>query len=57
MLNSLRSRFFETEAIAVVTMIISKYKVTVKQEPQFAGETFAQTKARVLATKTGVSVK
>ncbi|KAH6912979.1 cytochrome P450 [Coprinopsis sp. MPI-PUGE-AT-0042] len=49
-------KFFETEAVAALTMIISRYKVTVKQEPQFAGETFEQTKARILAHKTGVSV-
>lgn len=49
-------RFFETEGIAALTMIISRYKVTVKDEPQFAGETFAQKRARVTANKAGVTV-
>ncbi|KAH6912980.1 614/534 cytochrome P450 [Coprinopsis sp. MPI-PUGE-AT-0042] len=49
-------KFFETEGIAVLTMIISRYKVTVKNEPQFAGETFEQKRARITASKIGVTV-
>jgi hypothetical protein len=49
-------RFFETEGIAALTMIISRYKVTIKDEPQFAGETFAEKRARVTANKAGVTV-
>ncbi|KAH6912981.1 614/534 cytochrome P450 [Coprinopsis sp. MPI-PUGE-AT-0042] len=49
-------KFFETEGIAALTMIISRYKVTVKDEPQFSGETFAQKRARVTANKAGVTV-
>lgn len=49
-------KFFETEGIAALTMIISRYKVTIKEEPQFAGETFDQKKARVLASTAGVTV-
>ena len=41
-------RFFETEGIAILTMIISRYKITIKEEPQFIGETFEQRKNRVL---------
>ena len=33
-------RFFETEGIAILTMLISQYKVEIKEEPQYAGETF-----------------
>ncbi|EIM88971.1 cytochrome P450 [Stereum hirsutum FP-91666 SS1] len=44
-------RFFETEGIAILIMLISRYKVTVKEEPQFANETFEERKARVLAAK------
>jgi hypothetical protein len=42
-------RFAETEAVAVMTMLVSKYKVEVKEEPEFAGETFEERYARVLA--------
>ena len=44
-------RFFETEGIAVLTMIISRYKITIKEEPQFIGESFEQRKNRVLKCK------
>ncbi|KAF9442073.1 cytochrome P450 [Macrolepiota fuliginosa MF-IS2] len=41
-------KFFETEGIATLTMLISRYKISVKEEPQFAHETFEQRKDRVL---------
>ncbi|KAI0341851.1 cytochrome P450 [Trametopsis cervina] len=44
-------RFFETEAIAILTMLISKYTIEVKDEPQFAHETFEQRKSRILSAK------
>jgi hypothetical protein len=47
-LTGLRRRFFETEGVAILTMLIAKYKITVKEEPQFAGETFEQRKERIL---------
>ena len=50
------SRFTETEAIAVLTLTILRYKVTVKEEPQFAGETFEQRKERVLHSKNMVTL-
>ncbi len=43
-------RFFETEAIAVLTMIISKYKITIREEP---GETFRERKERILKSRHG----
>jgi len=42
-------RFFETEGIAVMTMLVSKYKIEVKEEPEFAGETFEERYARITA--------
>ena len=42
-------RFFETEGIAVLTMLVSKYKIEVKEEPEFAGETFEERYARITA--------
>ncbi|EDR04917.1 uncharacterized protein LACBIDRAFT_303797 [Laccaria bicolor S238N-H82] len=47
-LTDLRRRFFETEGIAILTMLVTKYKITVKEEPQFAGETFEQRKERIM---------
>jgi hypothetical protein len=43
------SRFSETEAIAVINMIVSRYRIEVKEEPEFAGETFKERYARVTA--------
>jgi hypothetical protein len=42
-------RFGETEAIAAINMLVSKYKVEVKEEPGFAGETFEERYARITA--------
>jgi NADH:ubiquinone oxidoreductase subunit 6 (subunit J) len=39
-------RFFETEGIAILTTLISQYKSTVKEDPQFAHETFEERKPR-----------
>ena len=35
-------RFFETEGIAILTMLVSQYKLSIKGEPQFAHETFEE---------------
>ncbi|OJT02991.1 Cytochrome P450 4A4 [Trametes pubescens] len=43
--------FAETEAIAVLTAIVSKYKVEVREEARFAGETFEQRKARLFRSQ------
>ncbi|KIK59167.1 hypothetical protein GYMLUDRAFT_44922 [Collybiopsis luxurians FD-317 M1] len=49
-------KFFETEGIAILTMLISRYKIEIKEEPQFARETFKERKARVLASKPGLTM-
>ena len=49
------SRFFETEGIAVMTMLISKYKIEIKEEPEFAGETFEERYARIMAFDQGIT--
>ncbi|KIK59158.1 hypothetical protein GYMLUDRAFT_170120 [Collybiopsis luxurians FD-317 M1] len=49
-------KFFETEGIAVFTMIVSKYEIRIKEEPQFARETFEERKARVLALRPGITM-
>ncbi|EFI27131.1 614/534 cytochrome P450 [Coprinopsis cinerea okayama7 len=49
-------KFAETEAVAVITMLVSKYKITIKEEPEFASETFEQRKERILKNYSGVTV-
>ncbi|KAG1823550.1 cytochrome P450 [Suillus subaureus] len=41
-------KFAETDGAAVLTILISQYITSVKDEPQFAGETYEQRKERVL---------
>ena len=48
-------RFFETESIAAITMMVSRYKIEIKEEPQFAGETFEERYARVTAFTLGLT--
>jgi hypothetical protein len=48
-------RFFETEGIAIVTMLVSRYKIEVKEEPEFAGETFEERYARITAFGQGLT--
>ena len=50
----LHSRFFETEGIAILTMLVSRYKIEVKEEAQFAGESVEARKERILASKHGL---
>jgi len=49
-------RFFETEGITVLTTMISQYKISVKEEPQFSHETFEERKARIMACSLGLSL-
>ena len=48
--------FAETEGVAVLALIISKYKVEVKDEPQFRSETFDQRKARLLKSQHSLTI-
>ena len=48
-------RFAETEAIAVLSILVSQFKLTIKEEPQFAAETFEQRKTRILSTRLGLT--
>ena len=50
-LSSLCDRFAETEAVAVLSILVSQFKMTIKEEPQFVAETFEQREARVLSTR------
>ena len=42
-------RFAETESTALI-MLASQYKITIKEEPQFVGETFEERKPRIQST-------
>ena len=48
-------RFGETEAIAVINMLVSRYRLEVKEEPEFAGETFEERYARITAFDEGIT--
>ena len=50
------NRFFETEGIAALTMLVSQYKIAIKDDPQFAGETFEERKSRILSTRKGITL-
>jgi hypothetical protein len=51
------SRFFETEGIAIMTMLVSQYKIKIKEEPEFAGETFEERYARITAFDQGLTTR
>ncbi|KAF7793522.1 hypothetical protein EIP86_004636 [Pleurotus ostreatoroseus] len=46
--SCLGRRFFETEGIAILAMLISRYRVELKDEPEFAHETVAERRARIM---------
>jgi hypothetical protein len=48
-------RFFETEGIAIMTMLVSRYKIEVKEEPEFAGETFEERYDRITSFDQGIT--
>jgi hypothetical protein len=49
-------RFFETEGIAIMTMLVLRYKIVVKEEPEFACETFEERYARITAFYEGLTM-
>ncbi|ESK89420.1 cytochrome p450 [Moniliophthora roreri MCA 2997] len=49
-------KFFETEGIVILTMLVSQYKIELKDEPEFANETLEEKKARIFASKPGVTL-
>jgi hypothetical protein len=46
--NPTAVRFAELEAVAVITMLVARHKVTVKDEPQFAYGSLEQKRDRLL---------
>ncbi|KAI3614982.1 cytochrome p450 [Moniliophthora roreri] len=49
-------KFSETESIAVLTILVSQYKIELKDEPEFAGETLEQKKERVFGGRAGITL-
>ncbi|KAF9007863.1 cytochrome P450 [Cyathus striatus] len=53
----LGQKFAETEVLAVLSFICSKYQISLRDDPLYAGETFEEKKARALKMFVGLSVK
>jgi len=49
-------RFSETESVAVLVAILSRYQITVTEDEQFAEESMQERKERVLATASGITL-
>ncbi len=49
-------RLFETEGIAILTMLVSKFKIEIKDEPEFSAETFEEKKTRILRGRQGITL-
>ncbi|KAL1729695.1 cytochrome P450 [Schizophyllum commune] len=49
-------KFAETEGVAMLSHLLSKYKVEIMDEPQFVGESMAQRHERVLRTTGGLTL-
>ena len=54
--SCLGRRFFETEGVVILSMLLSRYKIELKPEPEFADETLEQTRARILTAKQGLTL-
>ena len=49
-------RFFETEGIVILAMLISRYKIELPDEPEFAGESLEERRERVLRATQGITL-
>lgn len=49
-------RFFETESIAILTMLVSRYEIKVKPDPRFAAETTREQHDRILNAAFGLTL-
>ncbi|KAI0052105.1 614/534 cytochrome P450 [Auriscalpium vulgare] len=48
-------RFFETEGVAALVMLVSQYTIEIKEEPDFAKESFSARKERIMQSKPGLT--
>lgn len=49
-------RFNETEGVAALTSIISRYKIEIQDEPQFKHESFEQRRDRILTAQVALTL-
>lgn len=49
-------RFSETESVAIIAVLLARYKIEVKEEPQFANETLEQRRERILDATPGITL-
>ncbi|EKM51238.1 uncharacterized protein PHACADRAFT_263271 [Phanerochaete carnosa HHB-10118-sp] len=49
-------RFFETEGIAILTMLVLRYKIELKDEPEFAHETYEERWQRLFKLKPVITI-
>ncbi|EJD03717.1 cytochrome P450 [Fomitiporia mediterranea MF3/22] len=49
-------RFFETEGIATLSILVSRYRIAIKEDPRFTGESFEMKKERILRCKAGLTL-
>ena len=49
-------RFAQIESVMILAMLIERFTIEVKEEPQFINETFEQRKHRILKARAGVTV-
>ncbi|KAH8834989.1 cytochrome P450 [Flagelloscypha sp. PMI_526] len=48
-------KFSETETVAILSVIVERYSIHIKEEPKFANETFEQKKKRLLNARQGIT--
>ncbi|EMD35530.1 hypothetical protein CERSUDRAFT_116271 [Gelatoporia subvermispora B] len=49
-------RFSETEGVAILSLLVSRYRIEVREEPQFVAETFDERKARLLSSAQSITL-
>ncbi|KIP06369.1 hypothetical protein PHLGIDRAFT_515467 [Phlebiopsis gigantea 11061_1 CR5-6] len=49
-------RFFETEGIAILTMLVSRYKIDLKDDPEFAGATLEEIQEILFEIRQGITI-
>ncbi|KAK7683816.1 hypothetical protein QCA50_013192 [Cerrena zonata] len=54
--SCLGRRFAELENMVFLSMLVMKYKLTIKPEPEFACETFGEKRDRILKYKQGLTI-
>ena len=48
--------FAETEGVAVLALLVSRYRVEVRDEPRFRGETWEERKGRLLRSQHSLTI-